>query len=84
MSDEIGYTAEDFRLVEERASRAVVVDVAENFAYSRVGFEEGEPAAPVGEDEFEFGGGLGEPDECLQGCGGVTARVGVPGGFGNV
>ena len=84
MSDEIGYTAEDFRLVEERAGGAIVVNVAKAFPDARAGLEEGETAAPVGEDEFEFGGGLGEPDECLQGCGGVTARVGVPGGFGNV
>ena len=32
VADEVGYAPEDFRVVEERAGRAVVVDVAEYFA----------------------------------------------------
>lgn len=84
VSDEVGYGAEDLRAVEEWTCGAVVVDVAEALAEAGIGFEDGEATAPVGEDDFEFGGGLGELDECLQGCGGVAAGVGVTGCFGDV
>lgn len=84
VSDEVGYAAEDCGLVEEGAGGAVVVDVAEAFTKLGVGLKEGEATAPVGEDEVEFGGGLGEADEFLQGGGWRAAGMGVPGGLGDM
>ena len=84
MSDEVGYATKNIRLVEKGAGGAVVVDVAEAFTKLGVGLKEGEAAAPVSEDDFEFGGGLGKTNEFLQGCGGVAAGVGMPGSFGDV
>lgn len=84
MSDEVGYATENIRLVEEGVGGAVIVDVAEAFTKLGVGLKEGEATAPVSEDDFEFGGELGETNEFLQGCGRVAAGVGMPGSFGDV